>query len=65
MGFNKRYLNERILRTVLSEGGFQNLIDFVRKPDALIIEDDFSRKVSEIILETEDKSILEKLLQIL
>jgi hypothetical protein len=65
MGFNKRYLNEKILRTVLSEGGFQDLIDFVRKPDSLIIEDDFSRKVSDIILETEDKYILEKLLQIL
>jgi hypothetical protein len=65
MGFNKRYLNERILRTVLADGGFQDLINFVRKPDALIIEDDFSRKVSEIILETEDKYILEKLLQIL
>lgn len=65
MSFNKRYLNERILRTVLSEGGFQDLIDFVRKPEALIIEDDFSRKVSDIILENEDKYILEKLLEIL
>lgn len=64
MGFNKRFVNEEIIRTVLREDGFQSLIDFIKKPDALIIEDDFSSKVCEIIKENEEKYILEKLLKI-
>jgi hypothetical protein len=64
MGFNKRFVNEEIIRTVLREDGFQSLIDFIKKPDALIIEDEFSTKVCEIIRENEEKYILEKLLKI-
>lgn len=64
MGFNKRFVNEEIIRTILREDGFQSLIDFIKKPDALIIEDDFSSKVCEIIRDGEEKFILEKLLKI-
>ena len=64
MGFNKRFINEEIIRTILREDGFQSLIDFIKKPDALIIEDEFSTKVCDIITENEEKYILEKLLEI-
>jgi len=64
MSFNKRYVNEEVLRTVLREDGFQALIDYVKKPDALIMEDDFSSKVCSIILENEEMYILEELLKI-
>lgn len=64
MGFNKRFVNEEIIRTILREDGFQSLIDFIKKPDALIMEDDFSTKVCEIIREKEEMYILEELLKI-
>lgn len=64
MGFNKRFVNEEIIRTILREDGFQSLIDFIKKPDALITEDDFSTKVCEIIREKEEMYILEELLKI-
>ena len=63
-GFDKRYVNEEIIRTILREDGLESLIDFIKKPDALIIEDDFSTKVCEIIRENEKKYVLEKLLEI-
>ena len=64
MGFNKRFVNEEIIRTILREDGFQSLIDFIKKPDALITEDDFSTKVCEIIRGKEEMYILEELLKI-
>ena len=65
MGFNKRYVNEEIIRTILRDDGLESLIEFIIKPDALIIEDEFSTKVCQIITETEKIYILEKLLEIL
>ena len=65
MGLNKRYVNEEIIRTVLRDDGFESLIQFIKNPDVLIIEDDFSTKVCQIIKETEKIYILEKLLKIL
>lgn len=65
MGLNKRYVNEEIIRTVLRDDGFESLIQFIKNPDVLIIEDDFSTKVCQIIKETENIYILEKLLKIL
>ena len=63
MGFNKRYINEKIIRTVLREDGIQSLIDFIKKPDSLIIEDEFSEKVCNAIRESEDKFVVMKLLE--
>ena len=65
MGLNKRYVNEEIIRTVLRDDGLESLIQFIGDPDVLIIEDDFSTKVCQIIKETEKIYILEKLLEIL
>ena len=65
MGFDKRYINEEIIRTTLKENGFEYLIDFIQKPEVLITEDEFSKKVCEIVKETKKIYILEKLLKIL
>jgi hypothetical protein len=53
MGFNKRYINEEKIKTIIKNEGLSYLIDFIKKPDALIIEDDFSKKVCNIIKEDE------------
>jgi len=63
MGFNKRYINENIIRDVIREEGFQALIDFIKKPDALIIEDELSSEICSIIKETKENKILTKLLE--
>lgn len=63
MGFNKKYINEEKIRTVLREDGIQALIDFIKKPDALIIEDDFSSQVCDIIKKTEKNKLLDELLK--
>ena len=64
MGFNKRFVNEEVIRKILREEGFQYLINFIKKPDALIIEDELSEKVCKIIQESEDPKILEQLLKL-
>lgn len=48
MGFNKRYINRKNLQEQ-RKGGIKNLINFVTKPDALVIEDKFSQNVCNII----------------
>ncbi|MFN7656223.1 MAG: hypothetical protein ACK5OW_00370 [bacterium] len=65
MGFNKRYVNKKIIKTVLSEDGIDALINFIKKPDALIIEDVYSQKVCDIILDNQSgDDILNKILNI-
>jgi|LakMenE01Jun11ns_1017448.scaffolds.fasta_scaffold9915991_4 hypothetical protein len=53
MGFNKRYINEEKIKTIIKNEGLLYLIDFIKKPDALIVEDEFSEKVCNIIKENE------------
>lgn len=63
MGFNKRYINEEKIRETIKEGGLESLINLIKKPDGLIIEDEFSEKVCKIIQETEEIKIIEKLIK--
>ena len=48
---NKRYLNEKSIRQVYSDGGYIKLISYVRSPDALLIEDEFSQKIVDLVIE--------------
>lgn len=64
MGFNKRFVSEEVIKNTLKEDGLQFLITFIRKADALIIEDELSEKVCKIIQESEDPKILEQLLKL-
>jgi hypothetical protein len=51
MSFNKRYLNEKSIRQVYGDGGHIKLISYIRSPDALIIEDEFTQKIVDLIIE--------------
>ena len=66
MSFNKRYIDEEVIRTILREDGFKTLISFVRSPDALIVNDAFSQKICDIIKENndDDTTVFEKLLEL-
>lgn len=60
MGFNKRYINkEQIIMNY--KMGLERLIDFIQKPDCIIIEDDFSEKIVDIILNDDTYIAKEKL----
>jgi hypothetical protein len=61
MGFNKRYINKSNLQQIKKQG-LQYLISYITKPDALIIEDEFSEKVCSIVSSGRDIRInLEKI----
>lgn len=63
MGFNKRYINKESLM-MYKKQGLQSLINFIKKPDSLIIEDNFSRKVCNVILKTDEKYLFVELCKI-
>ena len=65
MGYNKRYLNKEVINTILREDGIQSLIRYISKPNTLIMEDEYSQKVCDIILKRqEDDDILNKILEL-
>jgi hypothetical protein len=60
MGFNKRYINkEGIISNY--KMGLERLIEFIQKPDCIIIEDKFSEKIVDIILNDDTYIAREKL----
>jgi len=63
MGFNKRYINKETLMEYKKQG-LQSLINFIKKPDSLIIEDEFSQKVCNIVLKTDEKLLFVELSKI-
>ena len=63
MGFNKRYINKESLMEYKKQG-LQSLINFIKKPDSLIIEDEFSQKVCNVILKSIVKIFYKKYLQL-
>ena len=57
MGFNKRFLTEEGLKSVFWGSGYDKLVDYIKKPDALFIRDDFSQKIFDIL---EDETLKEE-----
>ena len=57
MSFNKRYLSEGNLRYEYEVGGYDGLFLYVRNPDALIIEDEFSQIISDLIMKGDKDKI--------
>lgn len=49
MGFNKRYINKEGIAAKYREG-LESLVRYISTPDCLIIEDEFSEKVVDIVL---------------
>jgi len=60
MSFNKRYINKRNI-LVRYEQGLNDLISYIQNPDCLIIEDNFSEEVVDIILNDDIYEAREKL----
>jgi hypothetical protein len=65
MGFNKRYLSKEKILTVYQSQGLKKLISFIENTDCLIIEDDFSEDVSDIILNYDYMIIDEKITELI
>lgn len=63
MGFNKRYIDKESLMVQKREG-IGSLIKYIKSPDALIIQDDFSQKVCDIIFNVDKKFLLQELSKI-
>lgn len=53
MGFNKRYINKENL-SFYKKRNIQELISYVKNPDCLIYEDNYSSKICSIILNNND-----------
>jgi len=65
MGFNKRYLSKEKILTVYQNQGLKKLISFIENTDCLIIEDDFSEDVSDIVLNYDYMIIDEKITELI
>jgi hypothetical protein len=65
MGFNKRYLSKEKILTVYQSQGLKKLISFIENTDCLIIEDEFSEDVSDIVLNYEYLVIEEKISELI
>ena len=63
MGFNKRFISKKGLLSA-SSNGLDYLINYVTKPDALIIEcDGVSKQVCDIVGLTKDKQEMKRKLK--
>ena len=63
MGFNKRYLKEDNIRNVYKDGGYDRLVDYIRKPDALMVSDEFSQKIVDLIIEGDSELRIKTLMK--
>jgi hypothetical protein len=59
MSFNKRYISENNLK-IYARKGINDLLNYIRKPDALIIQKGLSEKVCDIVLENKSINIIKK-----
>ena len=59
MGFNKRYITKKNL-DIVKKDGLDYLIRYITNPDCLIIEDEYSSKVCEIVGKTKSKTDIKK-----
>lgn len=63
MGFNKRFINKESLKFA-ADNGLDYLINYVIKPDILIIESDgISHQVCDIVALTKDKKEIKQKLK--
>lgn len=64
MGFNKRYINREGIIMKYKEG-LQSLVRYISMPDCLIIEDEFSEQVVDIVMNYDGCVATEKINKIL
>jgi hypothetical protein len=60
MGFNKRYINREGIIMKYKEG-LQSLVRYISMPDCLIIEDEFSEQVVDIVMNDDGQIANEKI----
>jgi len=60
MGFSKRYISKEGIAIKYREG-FNSLARYISSPDCLIIEDDFSEKVVDIVMNDDAEQAAEKI----
>ena len=60
MGFNKRYINKKNVIMKYREG-LESLVRYISMPDCLIIEDEFSEKVVDIVMNDDGHIAVEKI----
>lgn len=53
MGFTKRYISKKSLESA-KKRGLNYFINYITKPDSLIIEDTFSNEICDIVLSKKD-----------
>ena len=59
MGFNKRFINQDVLKILTQEGDIEKIIEYIKKPDALVITDNFSKKVCDAVLNNQMDVLIE------
>lgn len=60
MGFNKRYINREGIIIKYKEG-LESLVRYISMPDCLVIEDEFSEQVVDIVLNDDGQIANEKI----
>lgn len=49
MGFNKRYLTDDNVKRVYDDSGYEGLVRFITKPDALFTSSEKTSKIMEVL----------------
>jgi len=60
MGFNKRYINKEDIIMKYKEG-LESLVRYISMPDCLVIEDEFSEQVVDIVMNDDGQLANEKI----
>ena len=60
MGFNKRYINKEGIIMKYKEG-LEFLVRYISMPDCLVIEDEFSEQVVDIVMNDDGQIANEKI----
>ena len=60
MGFNKRYINKEGIIMKYKEG-LESLVRYISMPDCLVIEDEFSEQVVDIVMNDDGQIANEKI----
>ena len=60
MGFNKRYINKEGIIMKYKEG-LESLVRYISMPDCLVIEDEFSEQIVDIVMNDDGQIANEKI----
>jgi len=59
MGMNKRYINQENLKKMIHNGSeITRIIDYIKKPDILMVQDEFSKTVVDAVLNEDINNLM-------